>query len=111
VPKFIHVSAMMADELSPSTWLRRKAQGEAAVSALCARAVVSLVMLASRRPVCMLQEQWAALGCDGHPGGGRCWRCTPTPPFSAPGEDGCEWCSTAGWEEGGHESMTYSRTR
>lgn len=31
VPKFIHVSAMMADELSPSTWLRRKAQGEAAV--------------------------------------------------------------------------------
>jgi hypothetical protein len=32
VPKLIHVSAMLADELSPSDWLRRKAQGEAVVS-------------------------------------------------------------------------------
>jgi len=31
VPKFIHVSALAADEYSPSEWLRRKAQGELAV--------------------------------------------------------------------------------
>jgi uncharacterized protein YbjT (DUF2867 family) len=32
VPKLIHVSALLANELSPSDWLRRKAQGEQAVS-------------------------------------------------------------------------------
>ncbi len=31
VPKLIHVSALLANELSPSDWLRRKAQGEEVV--------------------------------------------------------------------------------
>jgi uncharacterized protein YbjT (DUF2867 family) len=34
VPKLIHVSALLANELSPSDWLRRKAQGEEVVREL-----------------------------------------------------------------------------
>ena len=95
VPKFIHVSAMAADELSPSEWLRRKAQGEAAVRALPATQRLRVPLRAPRSESCAGRVYGAAGATRPHAHRRRAPRFGPGGTQGVRGHGGTRRC--AGW--------------